>query len=55
MSVTIPPNGSKWYSVGIRGKRFGVMYLGRFEVKTAAEQFAQELMFELSLPPALLP
>ena len=55
VSVTVSDNGSRRYSVGIRGKRFGVMYLGRFEAKAAAEQFAQELMSELSLPPALSP
>lgn len=55
VGVTVSGYGSRRYSVGIRGKRFGVMYLGRFEVKTAAEQFAQELMFELSLLPALSP
>lgn len=55
VSVTVSDSGNTTYSVGIRGKRFGVMYLGRFELKAAAEQFAQELMSELSLPPALSP
>jgi len=55
VSVTVSSSGSTWYSVGIRGKQFGVLYLGRFEVKAAAEQFAKEIMTELSLPPALSP
>ncbi len=55
VSVTSSGYGIVRYSVGIRGKRFGVMYLGRFELKAAAEQFAKEFMSELSLPPALSP
>lgn len=55
VSVTGSSNGSKTYSVGIRGKQFGVLYLGCFEAKAAAEQFAKEIMSELSLPPALSP
>lgn len=49
--VYIGSGGRSTYFVGIRGMRLGPrMDLGRFGMYAAAEQFAQELMSELSLP-----